>query len=196
MGSVMFNRCISLAVFLVMGLALAGCYTDYGPVAAEPTPIPPPAMSSFLQLGDRVTVTVYGEADLTGVYDIGPTGNLDMPLIGAVKAVGRTPTELERAIAERYKAGHYLDQPKVTVAVVEYSPIYIFGEVLKPGQYSYRTGLNAIAAVTEAGGLTYRGRRDSIFIQHRGDPAWTEYPLLSSVTILPGDLIRVPERYY
>ena len=124
-----------------------------------------------------MTVTVFGETDLTGVYDVNPLGNLDMPLIGAVRAVGRAPAELGRIIADRYKSGKFLDQPKVTVAVVEYTPVYIFGEVAKPGQYSYRSGLNAIAAVTEAGGLTYRGSRDSVLIQHRGEQAWTEYPL-------------------
>jgi polysaccharide export outer membrane protein len=70
------------------------------------------------------------------------------------------------------------------------------GEIAKPGSYTYRTGLKALTAVTEAGGLTYRGSRSTILIQHAGEPTWTKYPLISSVTILPGDLIRVPERYF
>jgi protein involved in polysaccharide export with SLBB domain len=192
----MIRRCVALGAIVVLGLLLAGCYTDFGPVADTPSPIPPPAVGSYLQLGDRVTVTVYGEPDLTSVYQIDPNGNLDLPLIGTVRAAGRAPADLERTIAERYKAGHFLDQPKVTISVVEYSPIYIFGEVAHPGQFPYRTGLNAIAAVTEAGGLTYRGSTSSILIQHAGQQAWTEYPLVSSVTILPGDLVRVPERYF
>lgn len=192
----MIRRCVTLGAIVGLSLTLAGCYTDFGPVADAPTPNPPQVVGSSLQLGDRVTVTVYGETDLTSVYQVGPNGNLDLPLIGTVKAAGRTPAELERVITERYKNGHFLDQPKVTVAVVEYSPIYIFGEVARPGEFPYRTGLNAIAAVTEAGGLTYRGSKSSILIQHAGQQAWTKYPLLSSVTILPGDLIRVPERYF
>jgi protein involved in polysaccharide export with SLBB domain len=195
-GTAMIKNCISVGAVIVVGLLLAGCYTDFGPVAGEPDPIPPPSLGSSLQLGDRITVTVYDEPNLTGVYDVNPAGNLDLPLIGAVKAVGRTPAELERTITDRYKGGKFLEEPKVTIAVVEYRPVYIFGEVAKPGSYPYRTGLNALTAVTEAGGLTYRGRKDSILIQHSGEPAWTEYPLLSSVTVLPGDIIRVPERYY
>jgi polysaccharide export outer membrane protein len=152
--------------------------------------------ASPLQLGDRVLVTVYGEQELTSVYDVNPAGNLDLPLIGNVRAVGLTPKRLEQIIADRYKNGKYLDNPKVTIAVVEYRPFYIMGEVAKPGSYTYRTGLNVLTAVTEAGGLTYRGSRSTILIQHAGEPTWTEYPLVSSVTILPGDLIRVPERYF
>ena len=180
----------------LVGLLLAGCYTDFGPVASEPDPIPPPAVGSFLQLGDRVTVTVYGETDLTGVYDVNANGNLDLPLIGSVKAVGRTPTELKRIIADRYKRGKFLDDPKVTVAVVQYRPVYIFGEVAHPGPIPYFSGLNLLTAVTTAGGLTYRGDKSTVLIQHAGDPAWTESPLLSSVTVLPGDIVRVRERYF
>jgi polysaccharide export outer membrane protein len=130
------------------------------------------------------------------VFEVNPDGNLDLPLIGSVRAVGRTPTELEHTIADQYKRRKILDEPNVTLAVVEYRPIYIFGEVAHPGPVPYRTGLNAITAITSAGGLTYRGSRSTILVQHAGDPAWTEYPLLASVTILPGDIIRVPERYY
>lgn len=192
----MISKWVSFGAIILAGLLLAGCYTDFGPVASEPNPIPPSAAGSFLQLGDRVTVTVYGEADLTGVYDVNPSGNLDLPLIGTVKAVGRTPAELEGVIAERYKRGKFLDEPKVTIAVVQYRPVYIFGEVSHPGPIPYVSGLNVLTAITTAGGLTYRGDKSTVLIQHAGEQAWTQYPLLSSVTVLPGDIIRVPEIYF
>jgi protein involved in polysaccharide export with SLBB domain len=192
----MISRCLSLGAVVLIGLLLGGCYTDFGPVAASPDPLPPPSVASHLQLGDRVTVTVYDEPNLSGVFDVNPGGNLDLPLLGAVKAAGHTPTDLEHAIADRYKRGKFLEEPKVTISVVEYRPIYIFGEVLKPGAYPFRPGLNALALVTEAGGLTYRGSRSTVLIQRSGDPAWNEYPLVTSITILPGDTIRIPERYF
>jgi protein involved in polysaccharide export with SLBB domain len=192
----MRSRYLGVAAVIAIGLSLAGCYRDFGPVAAEPEPLPAPAAANHLQLGERLTVTVYNEPNLTGVYDINPAGLIVMPLIGAVKAVGRTPSELGRAITDRYKRGKFLEQPEVTVVVVQYQPIYIFGEVAKPGQYSYQSGLNVLSAVTTAGGLTYRASRDTVLIEHAGQQVWNEYPLVSSVTVLPGDLIRVPERYF
>jgi protein involved in polysaccharide export with SLBB domain len=192
----MIGRFVSLGIVLIASLLLAGCYRDFGPVVAEPEPPPPSLVVTHLQTGDRLTVTVYNEPLLTGVYDITPTGTGVMPLIGSVSAVGRTPTELARIIAARYSGGKFLQEPQVTVTVVEYRPVYIFGEVDKPGSYPFRPGFNALTAITEAGGLTYRGSRDTVYIQHAGETVWNEYPLLSSIAILPGDIIRVPERYF
>jgi protein involved in polysaccharide export with SLBB domain len=195
-GWAMINRFVSLGAILVIGFLLAGCYRDFGPVVAEPQPLPPPLTATHIQVGDRLTVTVYGEPNLTGVYDVTPSGFVNLPLIGDVKAVGRTNSELQREIADRYSRGKFLQEPQVTVAVVEYRPIYLFGEVQHPGPYPYRPGLNVLTAVTSAGGLTYRGSRDKIYLQRSGEQVWNEYPQLSSVTIMPGDLIRIPERYY
>ena len=192
----MFNRFVSLGAILLFGLLLAGCYRDFGPVVAEPQPLPPPLTATHIQVGDRLTVTVYDEPNVSGVYDVTPSGVVNLPLIGAVTAAGKTTAELQREIAERYSAGKFLQEPKVTIAVVEYRPIYIFGEVAKVGPVPYKPGLNLLTAITEAGGLTYRGSRDKVYLQRSGEQVWNEYPQLSSVTIMPGDLIRIPERYY
>jgi protein involved in polysaccharide export with SLBB domain len=119
-----------------------------------------------------------------------------MPLVGTIKAAGRTRSELEREITGKYIRGKYLQDPKVTVDVVAYRPIYVLGEVLRPGAYPYTSGLNVLTAVTTAAGFTYRASRNSVFIQHAGEDVWQEYPLAASVVIAPGDLIRVPERYF
>lgn len=192
----MVQRLLSLSAVLGLGLLLAGCYRDFGPVVAEPEPPPPSLVVTHLQTGDRLTVTVYNEPLLTGVYDVTPSGTIVMPLIGSVPAVGRTPSELARLIAARYLRGKFLQEPQVTVTVVEYRPVYIFGEVVKPGSYPYRPGVNALTAITEAGGLTYRASKDTVLVQHAGEQVWNEYPLISSVELLPGDIIRVPERYF
>jgi protein involved in polysaccharide export with SLBB domain len=192
----MIKKWVALGAIVAVGLLLAGCYRDYGPVVSTPDPVPAPIAPPHLQVGDRVTVTVYQQPDLTGVYDVTPAGVIEMPLIGNVNSVGRTTTELERDITGRLTRGNFLQEPKVTVAIVDYRPIYILGEITKPGEYPYKAGLNVLTLVTTAGGLTYRGRRDTVLIQHAGEQVWSEYPLLSSVTILPGDVVRIPERYF
>jgi len=192
----MIGKCFSWAVILAIGLQVAGCYTDYGPVAATPEPILRSAVATRLQAGDKLKVIVYGEEALSGLYEINPSGAIAMPLIGMVRAAGRTRSEIEQDIAHKYSSGNYLQEPKVTVDVFEYRPIYVLGEALRPGAYPYKSGLNVLTAVTVAGGFTYRASRNSVFIQHAGEDVWQEYPLSASVLIAPGDLIRVPERYF
>ena len=70
------------------------------------------------------------------------------------------------------------------------------GEAEKPGQYPYLSGLNVLTAITTAGGLTYRASRTTVLIQRAGEDVWKEYPMVSTVTVLPGDLIRIPQRYF
>lgn len=191
------KRYFGFAAIVAIGLQLAGCYTDYGPVAASPDPVlRSSTVANRLQSGDTLKVTVYGEDALTGPYVINPAGYITMPLVGDIRAADRTKSELEHDITRRYASGKYLEEPKITVDVVSYRPIYILGETLRPGAYPYSSDLNVLTAITLAGGLTYRGSRNSVFIEHAGQDVWQEYPLSASVTIAPGDLIRVPERYF
>ena len=193
----MIGKYFSWAAILAIGLQVAGCYTDYGPVSAVPEPVlRKPNVAARLQAGDKLKVIVYGEEALSGLYDINPSGDIAMPLIGMVRAAGRTRSELEREIARKYSSGNYLQEPKVTVDVIQFRPIYVLGEALRPGAYPYTSGLNVLTAITAAGGFTYRASRNSVFIEHAGETVWQEYPLSASVLIAPGDLIRIPERYF
>ena len=192
----MIAKCIRLAIVLLTGLQVAGCYTDYGPVEVETRPISLSRAPTHLQAGDKLRVTVYGEEALTGLYDVNPTGFVSMPLIGAIKAVGRTQSEFGRDIAARYRSGGFLQDPNVTVAVLEFRPFYVLGEAEKPGEYPFRSGLNVHTAVAMAGGFTYRASRTSVLIRHTGEEVWREYSLMEPVPIAPGDLIRIPERYF
>jgi protein involved in polysaccharide export with SLBB domain len=194
----MIFKYVRLAIVLLSGLQLAGCYTDYGPIEIEARPVSlsGAGVATHLQSGDRVKITVYGEEALTGEYDINPSGNVSMPLIGAIKAAGRTQAEFGRDVASRYRRGGFLQDPNVTVAVVQFKPFYVLGEANSPGEYPYRSGLNVHTAVAMAGGFTYRASRSFVLIRHTGEQVWKEYPLTEPVVIAPGDLIRVPERYF
>lgn len=195
----MLSKYSKIAVVFVAALQLAGCYTDYGPVEVETQPVRPSlgaGLASSLRPGDRVKITVYGEEMLTGEYDINPGGNVSMPLVGMIRAAGRSQAELAREIAARYRGGGFLQDPKVTVAVVQFRPFYVLGEATTPGEYPFRSGLTVHAAVAMAGGFTYRASKSVVLIRHLGEDIWKEYPLSEPVVIAPGDTIRVPERYF
>src|ERR1700733_413941 len=109
----MIVKCLRLAIVLLTGLQLAGCYTDYGPVEAERAPVSlsGASVASLLQPGEKLKITVYGEENLTGDYDITPAGYVTMPLIGAIKATGRSQSQFGSDIAERFRRGGFLQDP-------------------------------------------------------------------------------------
>ncbi len=86
--------------------------------------------------------------------------------------------------------------PKVTVDVTSFRPFYILGEVGKPGEYPFKSGLSVMSAIALAGGPTYRASRSYVLIQHPGENDFKEYPFSPNVPIAPGDLIRMPERFF
>src|SRR5262249_32674290 len=103
-------------------------------------------------------------------------------------------TELEQAITNRLKGN--LRNPKVTVEVVTFRPFYVLGEVQKPGEFQYRSGLNVLGAIAMAGGATYRANNAVVLIQRAGSDEFTEYPQSPSVPVLPGDVVRLRERFF
>jgi protein involved in polysaccharide export with SLBB domain len=149
-----------------------------------------------LQAGDRLKITVFGEDKLTGDYEIDPAGSVSLPLAGTVPAAGLTKAELERLLSKKFSNGAYLKNPKVTVDIATFRPFYILGEVEKPGEYPYKGGLNVVSAAAVAGGTTYRASRSQVLIQRAGEQSFSEYPLSPNIPVYPGDLIRVPERYF
>lgn len=192
----MFKTIARWAAVLALGLQVGGCLTDYGPVVTDALPVTPSSVASQLQSGEQLKIIVFGEDALSGIYDISPAGTISMPLIGSIKAAGRSSEEVQRAITSAYASGKFLQEPKVTVSVAAFGPYYIFGEVLTPGRYAYTDGLDVLGAVATAGGFTYRASRTSVLIRHPGEQVWQEFSLANPQPIEPGDVIRVPERYY
>jgi len=147
------------------------------------------------QGGEKIKITVYNEPSLSGDFDIDPNGMVSLPLAGTVRAVGLTQAQLEKELAQKFRS-EYLRNPKVTVTILQFRPIYIVGEVEKQGEYAFKPGLNVLTAMAAAGGGTYRASRSSVLIQHYGETEMKQYPQQASTLILPGDLIKVPERYF
>lgn len=148
-----------------------------------------------LEAGDKIHVTVYGEENLTGDYKVSTGGYVALPYIGSVKASGLTPPELESALEARFRK-KALRSPKVTVEVMTFRPFYVLGEVQKPGEYPYRAGLNVLSAMAIAGGATYRASTSEVLIQRAGTTTLQKFPQSPTVTVMPGDLVRVPESIF
>ncbi|PKQ05929.1 MAG: polysaccharide biosynthesis protein [Alphaproteobacteria bacterium HGW-Alphaproteobacteria-11] len=171
-----------------------------GPVAATPatsSSVPLPADASLdyrLGSGDKLRLIVFGENDLSGEFDVSGSGRVALPLIGQVDAAGLTLSQFEAAVVTKLQDG-YLNNPRVSAEVLNYRPFYIFGEVGSPGQYPYTSGMTILNAVAVAGGYTYRANQERVFIT-RGEGAEVAYPASQAVKVLPGDVVRIPERFF
>jgi len=141
--------------------------------------------------GDKLHVQVLGAEDLTGDYAVGDNGTVSTPMIGDVKAAGLTRSQLERAMEQKLGQG-YLRNPKVSVTILTYRPFYIYGEVTKPGEYPYASGMRVMSAVATAGGFTYRANEGYVIVTRNGQQRRAEM----NSAIQPDDVIRVPERYF
>lgn len=192
-------RLSATVLTIVLTLFLRGCdgAPSLGPGASRGAGVGHnPSGPMRLQAGDKLRITVFGEDKLTGEYEVDPGGAVSLPLAGTVQAAGLTKAELEQLLARKFASEKYLRSPKVTVDISTFRPFYVLGEVEKPGEYPYKSGLNIVSAIAVAGGNTYRSSQSRVLIQRAGELEFLEYPMSPTIQIYPGDLIRVPERYF
>lgn len=187
------TRLIWVGLAAVFAILLSGCTTgtQTAPVAAAPVA----TQAYVLAGGDKVRVNVFGEAELSGEYEVDGAGVISMPLIDRVQAIGLTTSQLEQQITSKLANG-YLVNPKVSAEVTNYRPFYILGEVNTPGEYQYTSGLTVVNAVAGAGGYTYRANKNSVFLRKAGSNSEVEVTLSPTTQIGPGDTLRIKERRF
>jgi polysaccharide export outer membrane protein len=154
-----------------------------------------PIQDYKLGAGDKVRVTVFGEDELGGEFAVDGSGYIRLPLIGQVKALGLSARNLENEVTTLLKDG-YLKEPRVNVEVTTYRPFYIMGEVSRPGQYPYVSGMTVLHALALAGGYTERARTTDVDIRRNGQSQPERLPVDPTVKVFPDDIITVRQRYF
>jgi polysaccharide export outer membrane protein len=189
-----FKCCIAA---ISAGLLVSACSETIGPAPAnfvidgQPSSL---GASYRLGIGDKLKITVFGEESLSGAVEVNAAGQVALPLAGEVPAQGKTITQFRETVASRLADG-YLKNPKITVEITNYRPFYIHGEVKSGGEFAYKTGLKLRDAVAIAGGYTYRADQTYAIVSRDG-AGEVRVPANGTVTILPGDNVRIPERFF
>jgi len=162
--------------------------------------------ASSLGAGDLIEVRVYQEPELSGVYQVGPQGDVIFPLCKRVVVGGLSPN----GAAERIRAclaDGFMRDPQVSLLVKEYNSkkVFVFGEVQKPGTFTFQDGMSVVQAVTLAGGFTKTAAQNSTSVTRRvkgqelkvkvnvQDIALGKAP---NFTLEPGDIVFVPESLF
>lgn len=183
---------IRLLGSLVAIVLLASCTTV--PRTQSPETIVIPTQLA-IGAGDQLSITVLDQADLTGTYTVGESGNISMPLIGSIGARGRITSSLEDAIEAALRNG-YLRAPDVTVQVAQYRPIFVMGEVTDAGQYPYVVGLTVQQAIATAGGFGPRANQLTVEIVRQTAQGPVGFRADLTAMVLPGDTITVRKRLF
>lgn len=187
----------AVAAFFSLGVAaLAACTTGPSMGSAQEMQAATSTMNTYrLGSGDEVKVTVFGETDLSGAFVVDGQGAISMSLVGPVTVANLTLEDASRLIENKYKDG-WLRDPKVTAELTKGRPYYILGEVNRPGEFPFVSGLTVMNAIASAGDFTYRADSNKILIKSSDSPNEREVELTPTTAVRPGDTIRIRERFF
>lgn len=179
-------------VMLAASTAIAGC-TTYQPA---PHAFHELANQPYrLDSGDRLRITVFEQTGLTNNYLVDQAGYIAFPLVGQVPSRGKTVPQLEKLIADKLRQG-YLRDPDVTIEVEQYRPVFIMGEVGRPGQYSYVPGMTVQNAIAIAGGYSSRAQQNDVDVTRKINSEVITGRIGITQPVLAGDTIYVRERFF
>jgi polysaccharide export outer membrane protein len=126
-----------------------------------------------VERGDVLEVNIAGAPGLHRKAPIEASGQFSMPLIGDIDAAGLPLSELRTKLRDLLIQKNIVRNPDVTIDVVEYRPVYIAGDVVKPGAYPYRPGMTVrdAAALAEGYDLLHLHGRDPLLasVDARGE---------------------------
>jgi polysaccharide export outer membrane protein len=141
--------------------------------SARPTP-PAPARAAdsapreyVIGREDVLAIDVWREPEISRVEPVRPDGRITLPLIGEVRASGKTPSALGHEIGR--KLSDYIHDPAVTVIVKEANShrFNIIGDVLRPGSYSLDGPMTVLDAIAVAGGFREFAKLTRIYVVRR-----------------------------
>ncbi|WP_129779369.1 polysaccharide biosynthesis/export family protein [Peristeroidobacter soli] len=122
-----------------------------------------------IQPGDVLMVSVWKEEALMAEVLVRPDGGMSFPLVGDVRASGRTVEEVRAQVNERLSK--FIPDPSVTIAVKQIggNRVYVIGKVNRPGEFTFSRPLDVMQALSMAGGATSFASLDDIQILRRDD---------------------------
>jgi polysaccharide export outer membrane protein len=145
--------------------------------------------------GDRLTIRVAGEPDLTADYLVDGSGNISMPYVQSLPVAGLTTPKIEALITQRLRQG-FLRDPQVSTQVTTPRPFYILGEVNGSGGFPYQPGITVQNAIAIAGGYGPRADQRKVLITRKTADGTNTYKVPVTTQVYPGDIIYIRERWF
>ncbi len=129
--------------------------------AEEPAAVP---AAYRLREGDELTVRFPADRSLDYTAPVSPAGTLTVPSGGEVIAAGRTIGEVRAEV--EVKMADLLVDPRTSIVLskVAEQPVYVLGEVAKPGSITNRGAIRLSMALAQAGGILSSGQPSSVMV--------------------------------
>lgn len=101
---------------------------------------------------DKLKIKIFQYPELSGEYTVSANGTISIAAIGEIPVNGVSTKEVADRISERFVRAGLSDKPGTSVEVLQSRPVYVLGDVQKPGEYPFRPGVTVLQAVSLAGG--------------------------------------------
>ena len=201
------------ALLGILWISLASCNAGNQTLSDVAVPAPPSATTEVYRIGqgDLLTISVFGNPDLTVTVPVRPDGYVSMPLLGDIKAEDKDAATLSAEINEQLS--DQLRNPQATVIVAQVNSVQyitrvrITGAVRAPRSLPYARGMSVLDAILEAGGVNEVAAANRARLYRTVEGELQEYEIRLDDILLrgkletnyemqPGDVITVPERLF
>jgi polysaccharide export outer membrane protein len=205
MKLVQLSKVASLFLLLLPVAAHAQTGAASGPMSAGA------AANYLIGPGDELEIFVWKNPDLSVTVPVRPDGKISTPLVADIQAQGLTPSDLAAGL--RTSLSKFIQDPVVTVLVKGFAApgsaasIRVIGAAATPKTVPYRAGLTVLDVIIDVGGLTtYADGNDAQLIRTQGGTSRSiplhladlvkSGDLKANVELMPGDIIRIPQRWF
>ena len=182
----------------------------FTPLAASAQMAGPPSAEYTISSGDSLQIFVWKNPDLSVTVPVRPDGKISTPLAPDVQAQGETTSELAASL--HAVLSKYVQDPVVTVMVKNFagtgeSDVRVVGAAVTPKAVPYHAGLTLLDVMVAVGGLSNYAAGDRAELTRTVGGHTTTIPLhladllqtgnrTDNMTLMPGDIIRIPERWF
>lgn len=176
------NAAQSFAV-IALCAALCACATGTKPIKSNEVisvvdsaqfPVPDTTTDTGAYIGvpdyrigalDQIEISVFQVADLSRTVRVNSSGDISLPMIGVVRAGGKTVPELEKEIGDRLRES-FMQDPQVSVFIEEFASqrVTVEGSIAQPGVKPLTGRTTLLQLIAMSGGLTRMADPEQIIV--------------------------------
>ncbi len=205
-----------LLLILSLSMFLAGCASntvneDFNSTIAKKNFAYSSIQTYYIGVDDVLQVNVWKNPDISVTVPVRPDGKISVPLVGDVMAGGKEPMQVAEEVREALS--RYIREPQVAVILTQLrshefiSRVRITGAVNTPSSIPFRQGMTVLDAMLQAGGTSDYAASNNASLYRKENDKTVQYDIYlddilnsgqldTNYSLLPGDIITVPERLF